>query len=272
MPKIHPTAIVSAEVEMGEDVEVGAYAIVEGRVRLGAGTVVLPHTVMGGPTTVGRGCRLGPAAYVGLAAQHLRADPHVGSLVIGDRVTIRETATVHRSTDGGHGDGDGHATRLGDDVYIMGGVHVAHDCVLGDGVICANAALLGGHTVIGAKSFLGGGSAFHQFAHVGRLVIVGGNETVTQGVPPFAAVRYRALKGYNAVGCKRAGMSAEAISGVRAAYRCLHEHRTTPGAVAAIRASVADGPEVREILDFIAVQKRGIVPSASFRTAAMADG
>ena len=99
---------------------------------------------------------------------------------------------------------------------------------------------------------------------VGRLAIVSGNEAVTRDVPPFAAVRYGGLKGYNAIGCKRSGMTRESIHAVRAAFLCLHTHRTTPAAVRAIRETVPDVPEVAEILDFIAASKRGIQPSLRF--------
>ena len=268
MRRIHPTAIVSPTADLAEDVEVGPYAIIDGPVRIGAGTTVLPHTHVQGRTTVGRGCRLGPGAYVGLPPQHLKADPDAGSLVIGDGVVVRETATVHRAAT----PGDAHATRVSDRCFIMGGAHVAHDCVLDADVVLAQGVLLGGHVTVGERAFLGGGCVIHQFCRVGRLAIVSGNEALSQDVPPFAAARYGGLKGYNAVGCRRSGMSRAALHAVRSAYSCLRKARVMSTAVADVqRAGLADVPEVAELLAFIAATKRGIVPAVHFARQAAGD-
>ena len=101
----------------------------------------------------------------------------------------------------------------------------------------------------------------HQFCRVGRLAVIAGNEGLSQDIPPFAAVRYRGLKGYNAVGCRRAGFAAATLVAIRAAFHCFHMHRTTSAAVEAIRAEVPMLPEIVEILEFIATSRRGIVPS-----------
>lgn len=264
MPRIHPTAIVDLQAELADDVEIGPYAVIEGRVILGAGAVVFSHSVVQGHTIVGAGCKIGPGAYVGMPPQHLAHDGKGTSLCIGDGAIIRETAQVHRSTKPGLD----FATRVGAGALIMAGAHVAHDCIVGDQAILANAALLGGHCVIGNRAFLGGGSTIHQFVRIGRLAIISGNEAVSRDVLPFAAVRYEGLKGYNAVGCKRAGMSRESIHAVRAAFRCFHTHRTTPAAVAAIERGVPLLPEVKELLAFIAAgSKRGLQPSIRFTAA-----
>jgi UDP-N-acetylglucosamine acyltransferase len=261
MAKIHPTALVEPSVDIAADVTIGAYSIVKGSVSIGAGTVIHEHTHLQGRTHIGQRCKIGPSAYVGLPPQHIKADPNIGELIIGDDVTIRETATIHRAIHGG----TEHATRISDHCFVMGGVHIAHDCVLGHSVILANAALLGGHCRIGDQTFLGGGATLHQFVRVGRLAIIGGNEAVTQEVLPFAAIRDRGMRGYNAIGCRRAGMDRNAISAIRAVFRALHFHRLTDRAIEEIRMTVPDLPEVRELLDFIATAKRGIVPSTGGR-------
>lgn len=258
---VHPTAIVDPRVKLAEGATVGAYAVIKGSVSIGPGSTILDHCVMEGPTEIGRGCRIGPGAYIGLGPQHLRYVPDEANptyLIIGDNVTIREGSRIHRATHPGRE----HATRIGDNCFLMGAIHVAHDCVLENDVIMADGALLGGHCHIGARSFLGGGSTLHQFVQIGRLAIIAGNEAVGHGVPPFAAVRYGRLKGYNAVGCRRAGMGREAIVAIRAAYQRLRDHRTTSAALAAIHSEVPDLPEVREIVDFIRSSKRGLLPSS----------
>jgi UDP-N-acetylglucosamine acyltransferase len=263
MANIHPTALVDSKAELAEDVTIGAYSIIKGPVQIGAGSVVHEHSHIHGQTVIGQRCELGPTAFIGLKPQHLKADPNVGELVIGNDVTIRETTTVHRSIVAGRE----HATRIGDKCFIMGGVHIGHDCDLGQEVIIANGGLLGGHCQIGDKAFLGGGSALHQFVRVGRLAIIGGNEAVTQDVLPFAAIRDRGMRGYNAVGCRRSGMNRETIQALRAVYRSLHSNRLMDRAVEEIRKTVPDLPEVREILNFIAASKRGIAPSVGGRRA-----
>jgi UDP-N-acetylglucosamine acyltransferase len=256
MAKIHPTAIIDARAQLADDVTIGAYSIIKGAVQIGPGSTVGEHSHIHGRTVIGRNCRIGPAAFVGLDPQHLKYSGAETDLFIGDDCIIRETATIHRS----FVPEPGYATRIGDRCFIMAASHVAHDCVLGNDITMANGVLLGGHVTIGDRTFLGGGFTLHQFCRVGRLAVVAGNEALSQDIPPFAAVRDRSMKGYNSVGCRRAGLAPQSIVAIRAAFRCFHVHRQVPDAVAAIRAQVPMVSEVREILDFIAASKRGIVP------------
>jgi UDP-N-acetylglucosamine acyltransferase len=261
MAQIHPTALVDRRAELAEDVCVGAYSIIKAGVTLGAGTVIHEHCHIHGNTTLGKKCTIGPAAFVGLPPQHLKHDGANTSLIIGDNVIIRETATVHRSI---HPDPD-HATRIGNRCMIMVAAHVGHDCQMGDDVMMANAALLGGHVQIGKNVFIGGGATLHQFIRVGRLAIIAGNESPSHDIPPFAAMRYLGLKGYNAIGCKRAGLTRETLYAIRTAYHCIHTNRTLPAAVAQIRERVPLVPEIQELLDFLASTRRGILPSVKAR-------
>jgi UDP-N-acetylglucosamine acyltransferase len=261
MSQIHPTAIVDRRVELGEGVRIGAYAVLDGRITVGKGSVIAPHSVLGGNTIIGERCEIGPAAYVGLDPQHLHFDRTTETCaILGDNTIVREGASVHRASK----PGVENATRLGMNCFLMSTAHVAHDCKLANHVVMANGALLGGHVEVGERAFLGGGCVIHQFCKIGRLVVIAGNEAMSHDIPPFAAARYGGLKGYNAVGCKRAGMSRESIHAIRAAFGCLHSNRTVPRAVEAIRLLGSDAPEVKEILDFIASSKRGLQPSVRF--------
>jgi UDP-N-acetylglucosamine acyltransferase len=261
MRDIHPTAIIDSRAELMDDVAVQAYCIIEGPVQIGRGTIVRAHTHLQGPTKIGEDCRIGPAAYVGLPPQHRTADATIGELIVGDRVEIRETATVHRSINLGADD----ATRIGNDCYIMAGAHVGHDSVLGEFVTLANAVLLGGHVRIDSRAFIGGGVTVHQHVRIGRLVIVGGNEIVTQDVLPFAAIRGGGMRGFNAIGCRRASLGTEAILAIRAFYRAVRCCRTISTALGELDAIARERPEIREILDFVSKSKRGILPAASAR-------
>jgi len=258
--RIHPAAIIDPGVKLADDVCVGPYAIIRSGVEIGPGSVVLEHTVLNGPTIIGGNCRIGPAAYVGMDPQHLRYvhDPNNPTyLVIGDNVTIRESARIHRATHSGKD----HATRIGNGCFLMGAIHVAHDCVLENDVIMADGALLGGHCHIGARAFLGGGCTLHQFVHIGRLVVIAGNEALSNDIPPFGAVRYGRLKGYNAVGCRRAGMDRKTIAAIRSCYQSLRDHRQVGNALGAMRSDLPDLPEVREIIAFIESSRRGLPPA-----------
>src|SRR3954452_14017069 len=255
---IHPTAIVDRRADLAEDVEIGPYAVIEGRGVIGPRTVVGPYTLVKGHAVIGAGCRVGPGAYVGLDPQHRGYAGQETAVEIGEGCIIREGASVHRSYQ------PGHATRIGPRCMLMGQSHVAHDCVVGADVTLTNCVPVGGHCRIGDGVFLGGGGGIHQFVRIGRLAIVAGNESITRDIPPFAAVRYGGLKGDNAIGCKRAGMSRSSIHAIRGAFRALHANRTTTTALDAIAGQWGDVPEVRELLEFARAKGRGLQPSYRF--------
>ena len=264
MPTLHPTAIVDSQAALADDVIVEAYSMIGPGVTIGAGTRICAHTIIHGMTRIGSACTIGPAAYVGLDPQHLgflnQPKPPPTWLQIGDRTLIRETASLHRSTKPGLEN----ATRVGNDCFLMGGSHVGHDSQVGNHAILANGVLLGGHTEIGERAFIGGGTAVHQFCRIGKLAIVSGNEAVSRDIPPFAAVKYGGLKGYNAIGCRRAKLSQEVLYAIRKAYHCIHTHQTNARVIAAISETVLPAPEIRELLEFFAASKRGILPSLKF--------
>jgi len=268
MPKIHPTAIVDPKAELADDVEIGAFAILKGYVQVGAGTIIHDRTHIQGHTVIGKRCKLGPLALVGLDPQHLRYNGETTRLVIGDDVIIREMVNVHRAFHGGPED----CTSIGDRCFLMGSSHVGHDCRVGNDVIIANGALLAGHCIIGDRVFIGGATAIHQFSRVGRLAIIAGMEPISRDVPPFAAVRYGGLKAYNMVGCRRAGISQQAIHAIRSAYYAVHHHRTISKIVDSIRQNVPLTPEVLELISFLTTTKRGIHPSVHFRRPFQDDG
>jgi UDP-N-acetylglucosamine acyltransferase len=261
MPNIHSTAIIDPRAILGADVSVGPYTLIEGPVEIGPRTIVHSHCVLKGPTRIGADCEIGPSAHVGTDPQHLNYDRTQETwLTVGDRTVIRESVSVHRATK----PGIENATRVGERCLLMSCSHVGHDTRLGNNVILANAVLLAGHVSIGDNAFLAGGAGVHQFVRIGRLAILSGNEIATRDVPPFAAVRYGGLKGYNAIGCKRAGIARAGIFAIRRAYRCYHTHRTLPAAIEAIRDKCSNLSEIQELLSFLTSSKRGIQPSTRF--------
>src|SRR5947208_8239162 len=218
MPQIHPTAIVAPGATFAEDVAIGPYCVVGDEVVLGAGVRLVAHVVIDGRTTIGERTRVFPFASIGFERRDLKYSGEKSSLLIGRNNTIREHVTMNAGTAGG-----GMITRVGDNGLFMVGVHVAHDCQIGDHVIRANNATLAGHVVIEDYALLGGLSAVHQFVRIGRHAMIGGMSGVERDVIPYGQVmgdRAR-LSGLNIIGMQRRGFSREDIQGLRSAYQFL---------------------------------------------------
>src|SRR6266446_7883026 len=218
MPQIHSTAIVAPGAVLADDVVVGPYCILGGRVELGAGVRLMSHVVVEGRTTIGEGTRIFPFASIGLEPQDLKYRGEDSALIVGRNNTIREYVTMNPGTEGG-----GMVTRVGDHGLFMVGAHVAHDCQIGDHVIMANNATLAGHVVVEDYALLGGLSAVHQFVRIGRHAMIGGMSGVERDVIPYGQVmgdRAR-LSGLNIIGMQRRGFSREDIQGLRNAYQFL---------------------------------------------------
>ena len=249
MSKIHPTAVIHDGATLGADVEVGPYSIVGANVTLGDGTRLLSHVVIDGVTEIGQGCVIHPFAYLGGPPQHPAYKGEPTRLVIGDRNTIREHVTMHTGTVQGRG-----ITTVGSDSLFMAGSHIAHDCAVGDSVIMANCATLGGHVNMADFVFMGGLSAIHQYSRVGRYSFIGGVAAVTKDVIPYGSVwgNHAHLEGLNLVGLRRRGFTRETISELRAAYRLLFANEGTfQERLADTTEAHGASPEVMEIIGFI---------------------
>lgn len=245
---IHPKAHVADEARLGAGVEIGPWCVVGPHVTLGVGVRLTSNVVIDGHTEVGAGCVVHPFAVLGGPPQHLAHRGEPTRLVIGARNTIREHVTMNTGTVAGGG-----VTSVGSDGLYMTGSHVAHDCVVGDRVVFANNATLGGHVTVGDYVFLGGLSAVHQHTRVGRYSFVGGLAPVTKDVIPYALVGNDAsLEGMNLVGLKRRGFSRDVIVDLRTAFRLLFAPEGTFSERLEDVARVFDrSPEVMEIVDFI---------------------
>ncbi len=214
---IHPSALISPEAELADDVVVGPFAVIEGPVKLAAGVIIGGHAWVCGDTWLGEGTRIGWGSVIGADPQDLGFDPaRCSGLRIGARNQIREYVTIHRSSK------EGGNTTLGDGNYLMTGVHLGHDSLVGDSNVIANNVMFGGHVHLGNRVFLGGGAGFHQFLHIGDLVMVQGNAVVSQDVPPYCVVYgNNQLAGLNTVGLRRAGFDAAARAEIKKAYGLL---------------------------------------------------
>lgn len=259
MPKIHPTAIVDPKAELAEGVSVGPYSIIHGQVVVGNDTEIGPHVVIKEHTTIGARCHIYQFAALGEIPQDLKYAGELSQLVIGDDNTVREFATMHRGTAGGGG-----ITRVGNGNLFMAYTHVAHDCLIGDGVVMSNAATLAGHITVEDKAILGGFVAVHQFSRIGRHAFIGGASAVPRDVPPYSiAVGNRAkLVGLNLVGLKRSGFSDTTLQALRQAYELLFTSGLNlKEAVAKVREdAISQIPEIQHLLWFVESSERGLVP------------
>jgi len=253
---IHKTALVHEKARIGENVEIGPYAIIGEHVSIGDGTWVGPHTVIEGWTEIGRDNRIFQFASIGADPQDLKFGGEESHLKIGDRNMIREFVTLHRGTAEGGG-----VTVIGSDCLLMAYCHVAHDCILGDRVILANAATLAGHVHIDDHAILGGLCAIHQFTRVGCHVMISGGAMVVQDIPPYTIAQGDRAKtvGINQVGLKRRNFSDEAVRDIKQAYKLMFRSGLRKDeALAQIEAEMKDSKEVAVFTDFIRSSERGV--------------
>lgn len=257
MLNIHPTAIISPETTLGQDVEIGPYSITEGRVSIGDGCVIGPHVVIKGSTSIGNNCRIYQFASIGEIPQDLKFKGEDTELIIGDGNIIREYVTINRGTQGGGG-----RTVIGKGNFLMSYVHIAHDCILGNYNILANVATLAGHITIEDFAIVGALSAIHQFARIGSYAFVSGMTGVSQDIPPFvkAAGNRSKLYGLNTIGLKRHDFTEESIRALKMAYRIVFRSKLRMSeAIDQIESDpIGEMPEVQKFLTFLKTTKRGI--------------
>jgi UDP-N-acetylglucosamine acyltransferase len=254
---IDPRAVIDPTAKLGADVEVGPFAVVGANVTIGARTRIGPHVVIRGPTTIGSDCHIFQFSSLGDAPQDKKYQGEPTRLEIGDRNQIREFTTMHRGTVQGHG-----VTRVGNDNLFMAYTHVAHDCIVGDKVVLANFATLGGHVELGDWVIMGGFSGIHQFCKVGAHCFLANNAAVTRDVPPYLMVSGQPAEPHsiNAEGLKRRGFTPEQILNIRRAYKVLYRSDLKLEDAAKKLAEMArTAPEVQPFVDFIPTITRSLI-------------
>jgi UDP-N-acetylglucosamine acyltransferase len=249
MAKIHPTAIVSEEVELDEGVEIGAFSILRGKIRIGKNTKIGNRVSIFHNVEIGENCQIHDGCVIGDAPQHLRDRGLNGKVVIGNNTVLREYVTVNRGTDFDKG-----VTKIGNNVFLMAYSHVAHDCEVQDYVIMANAATLAGHVVVEHHAVLGGLAAVQQWRRVGAYAMVGGLSGVNKDVPPFtiAVGHHVELKGLNLVALKRNNFSDEDISLLKKVYKMLFgSSQPLKETLKEVETLYGNNPHVKHLVEFI---------------------
>lgn len=245
---IHPSAVVEDGAVIEAGARIGPFAVIGPQVHLKAGVEIKSHAVVTGHTEIGEDSTIFSFACVGEVPQDLKYKGEDTRLVIGKRTRIREGATVNLGTEGGGGE-----TRIGDDVLIMTGAHVAHDAVIGNRVILVNCAAVAGHCQIGDDVIIGGLSGIHQWVRIGEGAIIGAVTMVTNDVIPFGLVQAPRgeLDGLNLVGLKRRGVARQDITALRAAYQMLAQGDGAFMDRAKRLGAETESEYVRQIVDFV---------------------
>lgn len=255
---IHPTAIIDPQAEVDSSAEIGPYVVLDGPVKIGAGTTLRAHAYVSGWTEIGERCEIHPFAVVGHLPQDFHFTGERTFCRVGNDVVIREGATVHRGTQ------PESATVIGDGCFLMAYSHVGHNCVLGKRVKVYNMSILSGHVEADDDVIISGFSGVHQFVRIGRLAFVAGNARVTMDVPPFfMAFGEATVIQHNIVGMRRAGLDNRTIFEIRQAFRTLYRSGQLFSKAVEQLAAEVQTEAGRQLVEFLrAPTKRGICAGA----------
>ncbi|MFZ4403542.1 MAG: acyl-ACP--UDP-N-acetylglucosamine O-acyltransferase [Pseudobdellovibrionaceae bacterium] len=257
--KIHPSSVISSEVELAEDVEIGPYCLLQGKIKIGKGTFVEGHVTLGsrhGVLHIGENNHFAPGAVIGGPPQDISYKGEPTQLVIGNNNVFREFSTVNLATAKGDG-----KTVIGDNCYLMAYTHIGHDCKIGNHVIIANNSHLGGHCEIEEGVVVGGVCAFNQFVRVGKGAFIAGSSVVHKDILPFSKAQgnYASSRATNKVGLLRKGFSKDEVANIHKALRILiMGSGTVEEAMARISAECKASANIEYLTHFIRSSKRGI--------------
>jgi len=247
---IHPTAVIDSRAEIHSEVEIGPYVVIDGQVKIARGTRIQAHAYVTGWTEIGENNEIFPGAALGAAPQDRAYRGEESYLRIGHDKSVQ----IHRGTAAGS------ATSIGNRNFLMANSHVGHNCTLGDGIVLANGALLGGYVEIGDNVFISGNCVVHQFVRIGAFALMRGLSGTSRDVPPFAIVDWQhTIRGVNTVGLKRAGYDERRIREIRETFRALfRKGRNLSLAVKEVEDRGIPNEDIAVLLDFIKSSKRGV--------------
>ncbi len=254
MSNIHPTAVIEDGARIGKDVNIGAFVTISSKATIGDNTTIDAHAIIEGRTTIGKNNHIFSHAVIGSIPQDLKYAGEDVELIIGDNNKIREFTLLNPGTKGGGG-----VTRIGNNNLLMGYVHIGHDVILGNNCILANGATLAGHVELGDSVVIGGLTPIHQFVHIGDFAMIAGASALSQDIPPYclAEGNRATLRGLNLTGLRR-HIDRESINELKVVYRELFERGEALQEVAQKLLKNENSKEVKKLLEFVTVSKRGI--------------
>jgi UDP-N-acetylglucosamine acyltransferase len=255
---IHSTAIIHPKAKLDATTSVGPFAVIDEGVELGANCVVGPHVYLAGNTKIGSHNKFHAGCVIGDAPQDLKYKDEPTRVNIGEHNVFREHVTVHRSNK------TTEDTVIGSHNFLMANSHVGHNSRLGDYIIIANGALLGGHVTVQDRAFISGNCLVHQFTRVGTLAIMQGGSAISKDLPPFTIARGdNGICGLNTVGLRRAGLTAEQRLELRKLYHALFRSRISLKTAIAGAQKKFSSPSAKVLLEFVANAKRGLCSDTS---------
>jgi len=251
-------ATVSPKAKLGDNVEIGPGAYIADNVEIGDGCKIHPHAIIYDYVKIGKECEVFPGAVVGAIPQDLKFDGEITYVEIGDRVTIRECATINRGT---KASGKG-ITKIGSDTLLMSYSHVAHDCCVGNHCILVSYTGIAGETEVADWAILGGATVAHQFSRIGTHAMIGGGSKINKDIPPYVLAAREPLCycGVNIVGLRRRGFSSDVIRNIKDIYDVIYnEGLNVSDGIAKVESGFPESEERDTILNFIRNAKRGII-------------
>lgn len=254
--RIHSTAIISPDAELGSDIEVGPFAIIGESCVVGDGCVISPRATLERNVTLGANVKVGIGTILGGLPQDLKFAGEETTVEIGEGTVIREYTTINRGT------AQSFKTSVGKNCLLMSYVHLGHDCHIGNNVILSNVVQLAGHVTIEDRAIVSGLSAVHQFVRIGRQSFIGGCSRVSKDIPPFLKAVGNPVKlyGLNTVGLQRSGMDEPTIRELKRAYRLLfRSDLNISQAMEQVQNELEPLAEVRELVRFVEASERGVV-------------
>ncbi|MDP8234237.1 MAG: acyl-ACP--UDP-N-acetylglucosamine O-acyltransferase [Candidatus Saelkia tenebricola] len=253
---IHPTVIISKKAKISSKVEIGPYVVIGDNVEIGAGTKIDSFCTLTGHTVIGKNNHIFSNAVLGSIPQDLKYKGEESHLFIGDNNKIREFVTINVGTSNGGG-----KTIIGNNNLIMAYAHIAHDCIINNHTIIANAGTLAGHVDVEDNAVIGGLTGIHQFVKIGRFSIIGGCSKVVQDIPPYSTCdgHPAKIRGVNIVGLRRSGFDSNSRSVLKEAFKILFSsgHPITEG-IDILKNELSETEEIKYLVEFIQNSKRGI--------------
>ena len=253
---IHSNSEINSSAELGKDVRVGPFSTIGPGVRIGDRTKIGPNVHIEAKAVIGADCQIFHGASIGGDPQIAGAHNILSSVEIGDKTTVREFVTIHRSAN------ENEKTTVGTGCLLMAYAHIAHDCALGDDVVLVNATSLSGHIVVEERAFISGMIGAHQFVRFGKLSMTGGMSRIVKDILPFSTVEGNPARliGTNAIGLKRAGIAPVVRGGLKKAISfIMHDELNTAQAIKKIEEEIEISDEIRYLINFVNQSDRGII-------------
>ena len=256
MNQIHPLAYVNPEAQLGSGNVIGPFCYIDRDVIIGDNNVFQNSVTINQGARIGNGNEVLAGASLSTKPQDLKFQGEITTCQIGDNNSIRENVTISRGT------ASKGTTIVGSNNLLMENMHIAHDCVVGNGCIIGNSTKFAGEVTVDDFAIISAVVLCHQFCHIGSYVMIQGGSRFSQDIPPFIIAGKEPIRyaGINLIGLRRRGFSAETIQNIHEAYRIIYQgNLTRADAIQQIKEVLPQSPEIQYIIDFVENSQRGII-------------